>query len=236
MDNDSFKPSKDLGGANKALAGMDAGSFRTNKDVVQSQRTSEPSAVGNPMRQRANDSMGNRGVNVDMIPPIPPVVIKKQIGPSQIYKFEPTEDEIRSEPLGGGGEIQHPFQITDASENATAKVSVRFGTVNDDIPDNIATAIDLADNTTNYVFIHCAIDVPGDITDTDIEDNTTGLPADDDDSAYILLGTVVTGDGVVTTINQAVTHSLRFAACGRTDDGGDPPAVTDPGSYEFWGV
>jgi hypothetical protein len=171
------------------------------------------------------------------VPPAPELKIRTNIGPDSIYKFEPTEDVIQTEPVGGGGgPIVHPFQITDASENTTAKVSVRFGTVNDDIPDNIATAIDLTDNTTNYVFIHCAIDVPGDVTDTDIEDNTTGLPADDDDSAYILLGTVVTGTGTVTTINQAVTHSLRFTACGRTDDEGETPAVVDRGSYEFWGV
>lgn len=171
---------------------------------------------------------------VNMMPPIPSLTLKRQIGPTQIYKFEPTEDTIQSEPVGGGGgTIVHPFQITDASENTTAKVSVRFGTVNDDIPDNVATAITVADNTTNYVYINCTLDLAGDITDTDIDDNTTGLPADSDYAAYILLGTVVTGTGTVTTINQAVTHSLRFTACGRVVDG---ETLTTAGSYEFWGI
>jgi hypothetical protein len=169
------------------------------------------------------------------LPPIPPLTRRTKIGPDAIYKFEPTEDEIRSEPVGSGA-IQHPFQMSDASENTTAKVSVRFGTVNDDIPDNIATGLTLTDSTTNYVCLNCTLNVAGTITDSDLEVNTTGLPANDDDSAYILIGTVVTGSGTVTTINQAVTHSLRFAACGRTDDGGTPAAVVLRGTYEFWGV
>lgn len=132
--------------------------------------------------------------------------------------------------------INHPFQISDASTGGTAKVNVRFGTVNDDIPDGVATDITIADSTTNYIVLNCTLNVAGTITDSDIEDNTTGLPANDDDSAYILLGTVVTGSGTVTTINQAVTHSLRFTPCGRTDTGGETPAVDVAGVYEFWGV
>lgn len=169
------------------------------------------------------------------LPPIPPLTRRTKIGPESIYKFEPTEDVIQSEPVGSGA-IQHPFQMSDASENTTAKVTVRFGTANDDIPDNIATALTLTNSTTNYVCLNCTLNVAGEITDSDLEVNTTGLPADDNDSAYILIGTVVTGSGTVTTINQAVTHSLRFAACGRTDDGGSPAAVVLPGTYEFWGV
>lgn len=132
--------------------------------------------------------------------------------------------------------INHPYQMSDASTGGTAKVSVRYGTVNDDITDNVATALTLTNSTTNYVCLNCTLNVAGTITDSDLEVNTTGLPANDDDSAYILIGTVVTGSGTVTTINQAVTHSLRFDACGRTDDGGDPAAVTARGDYQFWGV
>ena len=176
------------------------------------------------------------GVHKNNVPPVPPQAERTAIGPPETYGFDRESKVLGTQPVGGGGPIEHPFQITDVTDSATIEIQVRFGTVNDDIPDNVATDIALTDDATNYVCLNCTLDVPGDITDSDIEVNTTGLPADDDDSAYILLGTVVCASGAVTTINQAVTHSLRFAACNRTDDGGAPAAVVDRGAYEFWGV
>lgn len=103
-------------------------------------------------------------------------------------------------------------------------------------PTDVATNINVTGTATHYVHLNCTLDVAGAITAAEIDVNTTGLPADDDDSAYILLGTVVTSSSVITAINQAVTHSLRFRTCDRTDDGGSPPAVAVRGSYHFWGV
>lgn len=174
-------------------------------------------------------------VSKNMVPPIPPTTERTYIGPPETYGFDKENKLLGTQPIGGGGPIEHPFQISDTSDSAI-QVSVRFGTVNDDIPDNIATNLAITDSATNYVYLLCTLDVPGDITDSDLGVNTTGLPADSTSSAYILIGTVVATAGAITTINQAVTHSLRFTACGRTDDGGSPPAVTADGSYEFWGV
>ncbi len=137
---------------------------------------------------------------------------------------------------GGGAptDVQFPFQIT---ESATAlNVKVRYGTVMDIEPTDVATDLPLTDDATNYIYIQNTLDVDGNVTASAIGVNTTGLPTNDTDNAYILIGNVVCADGVVSTINQAITHSLRFAACGRENDGGDPPVVTVDGSYEFWGV
>lgn len=138
---------------------------------------------------------------------------------------------------GGGGaptDIQFPFQIT---ESATAlNVKVRYGTVMDIAPTDVATDLALTDDATNYIYIQNTLDVDGNVTASAIGVNTTGLPANDTDNAYILIGNAVCAAGAVTLINQAITHSLRFAACGRTNNGGEPPVVTADGSYEFWGV
>jgi len=239
MDKNAFKPSAEIGAASKGayatskdLGLANDGRFAASQSITESQRDVAKAAA--PQQTNA-DTVGVNPISADMIPPVPPLAVRKQIGPPNIYKFEPTEDVIQSEPVGSGA-IQHPFQISDASTGGTAKISVRFGTANDDIPDNIATDLTLTNSTTNYICLNCTLNVAGSITDSDLEVNTTGKPADDNDSAYILIGTVVTGTGTVTTINQAVTHSLRFAACGRTDDGGSPAAVVDRGTYEFWGV
>lgn len=176
------------------------------------------------------------GVSKNNVPPIPPKTERTNIGPPETYGFDTENKALGTQPVGGGGDLQHPFQILDSSDSSTAYCNVRYGTIMDIAPTDVATNLALTDSATNYVYIYCTLDVPGDITAADIDVNTTGLPANSDDSAYILIGNVVMAGGVVTTINQAVTHSLRFAACGRTNDGAEPPVLTNRGSYEFWAV
>jgi hypothetical protein len=110
---------------------------------------------------------------------------------------------------------------------------VRYGTVNDVVPTDVAVTLTPTDDATNYVQVELTLDAAGVITDTVLVVNTS-QQADGDYVAYILLGTVVvtgaTTEAVITAINQAVTHSLRFRTCDRVED------PFDPGGYYFWGV
>lgn len=172
------------------------------------------------------------------IHPIPPTVPRHAIKPEH-FDFEPTRHIIQTEALGGGGgAIQHPFQLQDASTIAEPLYyNVRYGTVNDEAPTLVATDIALADDATNYIYLELTVGEDGLMTAVTVADNTTGKPADEDYAAYVLLGNIVTASGLVTTINQACTHSLRFAACGRTeaDPVADPAVELVRGTYEFWG-
>jgi hypothetical protein len=164
---------------------------------------------------------------------IPPIPERKPIEPTKLddFFFSPQEQIIKTTPVGGGGNITHPFQLyagTDAND-----IVVRYGTIMDIAPTDVATDIALTDDATNYIFIESTLNVGGIITAASIETNTTGLPANADLAAYILIGNVLMASGEITAINQAITHSLRFTACGRIVEG---ESVTERGTYEFWGV
>lgn len=173
-------------------------------------------------------------------------VIKSDDPPEDIggdvNEFDPIQlFTIEGKPSGGAGgggggtvEIQHPFQIYDTSVSAgTARFVVRYGTVNDVMPTGVTVTQTPTDASTNYVQIELTLDAAGAITDTALVVNTT-QQVDGDYVAYILLGTVVvtgsTTEAVITAINQAVTHSLRFRTCDRVED------PFEVGEYYFWGV
>ena len=137
----------------------------------------------------------------------------------------------RDEDGGGGGAITHPFQLQDATAGGIAKINVRYGTVQDVEPVDIATDLTLAAGT-NYVYLDVEVDINGAIVTVTVTVDTAPQPADEDYHGYITLGNVEVVDDAVTTINQAATHSLRFSMCGRivTDE-----VLTVRGDYEFWG-
>lgn len=140
---------------------------------------------------------------------------------------------------GGGGDttITHPFQIADVSDPAAdplvPTIHVRYGTVMDIVPANVDVDFtgDLADNSTNTIYLEAVLLEDGTIDDVTMY-AAASQPPDEDYLACITLGTVVIASGVITTINQAATHSLRFATCGRVvvDE-----VMTVRGSYEFRG-
>lgn len=131
-----------------------------------------------------------------------------------------------------GGSIQFPFQLQDKSAGTTAQFEARYGTVMDVEPTNCETVIALTDNTTTIIYIHVVVDDPGNFVSAEI---LTGAaqPADGTYDGYITIGQAITGTGIITSLGQAMTHSLRMAMCNRTVDGGGH--VANPGSFEFWG-
>lgn len=141
-------------------------------------------------------------------------------------------DARRSDPGGVGGgavTLEHPFQIQRVDDDT---VKVRYGTMQDAAPTNIATNIDLSGSSTHTFYIDVEVDINGHFVAATLSHATTGQPADADYHGYITIGTVVTVAAVITAINQAASHSLRFAMCGRVVTTG---ALTTRGTYEFWG-
>jgi hypothetical protein len=130
---------------------------------------------------------------------------------------------------GGSSEFTHPFKITDAGEGI---VDVAYGTIND-ISDTLSVDLSASD-ATYLVYAEATLDIDGLVTAVNLSTTSSSLPADTDSAAHILLGEVTITDGAVSAMEQAVTHSLRFGACGRTNDGG--VTVISRGDYHFWGV
>ncbi len=140
---------------------------------------------------------------------------------------------------GGAVTIEHPFQIRNVSTGGgtpVAKINVRYGTVQDVEPANVAVDSTLSTSGTYSIFLEVEVNLAGTIVGASVEAALTGLPANTDYFGYVLLGTVVVADSgsgkTVTQINQAATHSLRMAVCGRVVDGS---TLTTPGTFEFWG-
>ena len=146
----------------------------------------------------------------------------------------PIEDVISSEGGGGGsGAITHPFQITEVTGGASPAIIARYGTVMDVVPTNVDETFDtLTDNATNVICIEVTVATDGTLASVAMIAEVATQPADTDTEAYLTLGTVVLASGVITEINQACTHSLRFATCGRVVEG---ESITTRGTYEFWG-
>lgn len=152
------------------------------------------------------------------------------------HRFDRQVDRISTPPAGGGGTLQHPFQIlntTPSGDDPTPTINVRYGTLQDIEPDNVAADQTLESGDSEYfVYLHVTIDLDGNVTAAELVIDTSAQPADGDNDGYITLGTVEVTDGAIATINQAATHSLRTAMCGRvvTDD-----ELTTAGTWEFWG-
>jgi hypothetical protein len=127
--------------------------------------------------------------------------------------------------------------ISDASASGAAFCQVRFGTINDVTPTGIATNLSLTSAAVWRVYLDATIDTAGAVTAATVTAAVGAQPADSNTHAFTTLGLVTVasdgGDLSVSNIDQAVTHSLRFYACGRIVDGG---TVTTRGTYQFWGL
>ncbi len=154
-----------------------------------------------------------------------PILEKQQ--PST--RFGKQIDSIVSPPVSGGGGIQFPFQIRKI--NAT-DVIVRYGTVQDIVPINIATPITLAGSATYTFYLDTEVDIDGVVIGVTLSNASTGQPPNSDYHGYITIGSVVVDGDVITAVNQAATHSLRTAMCGRIVTDG---VLTAAGTFEFWG-
>lgn len=130
---------------------------------------------------------------------------------------------------GGGGitSIEHPFQIYKIDDT---HVKVRYGTLQDIVPTGIDTSTVVGSGVAIF-YLNMEVDLGGAIVAVSVG-NAASLPVDADYHGYIALGAVTLAAGVQ-TISQAVTHSLRYAICGRTVDG---ESLVSAGFYEFWGV
>lgn len=141
-------------------------------------------------------------------------------------------DQIKS-PLasGGGGTMVLPFTIKDVSPDAsTPTINVVYGTVMDIPPTDIATDIALTSSATNIIYLENTLDADGNVTASAVMVTTGSLPASDDDTAILLIGTAVTTGDVIATIDQSLYFSQGFKACDR--DPADP--ATTPGTYQFF--
>ncbi len=159
--------------------------------------------------------------------------IKLDLGPLAkiIANLSKSGDSItatNSTGTGGGGSIQHPFQIQRVDDTT---VNVRYGTLMDVEPTNVGTNLTPSGGTDTF-YLEVEVDLDGAMVAVDLHHSTGGQPADTDYFGYITIGTVVSS-GVITEINQAVTHSLRMSMCGRVVVDGD---LEEAGTYEFWGI
>jgi hypothetical protein len=159
----------------------------------------------------------------------PPVRTPNLLSQTPTAQFGKDIDKVESPPPGGGGTPEHPFQIQRVDADT---VNVRYGTCQDIEPTDVATDIDLTGSNTHTFYLDVEVDIDGIVVAVTLSHGTSGRPADTDYHGYITLGTVVTASAVITVINQAATHSLRVAMCGRVVDTG---VLTVRGTYEFWG-
>jgi hypothetical protein len=170
------------------------------------------------------------------LPPIPPLA-PRPVQPEQVNAFAPHEGQrIQTPALGGGSTLRHPFQIYDATapeaDPPAARIDVRPGTLQNMDPTGRAGPHTLADGT-HYLYLDVEINLLGAIVGVDMVINTSAQPAVADYHAYITLGTVTVDGDIVTVVNQAVTHNLRFRVCDRVID---EETLTDRGTYHFWGM
>lgn len=162
--------------------------------------------------------------------PFPVERAPKLVTQTPTAQFGRDIDKIESPPPGGGGgKLEYPFQIQKVDDDT---VNVRFGTLNDIAPTNVATDIDVTGTDTFTFYLDVEVDLDGVVIAVTLSNGTAGQPADADYHGYITLGTVGVVSSVIAIINQAATHSLRMAMCGRVVTDG---SLTTRGTYEFWG-
>ncbi len=168
-------------------------------------------------------------INMDSgyVPVIPSPVPRPQQAQD---RFDRQIDKIDSPPAAPGkiGSFQYPFQIQIIDP---ATINVRYATVQDVIPTNIATDLNPADNATTIYYIEVEVDIDGVVIGVTL-DSASSLPPDTDYFGYITIGQVTMVSGAITVVDQAATHSLRTAMCGRVVEGG---VLIKAGLFEFWG-
>lgn len=142
--------------------------------------------------------------------------------------FDRSVDSLGGPPPGGAP-FRPPMWLIRAS---STEIYVTAATVNGLTPTDIATAIDIsASSTTWNIYLHATLGADGIPTAVEVVASTSAIPADDDDNAYLQIGTAVVTAGVISSVTPTLAWSQTFVACGR-----DPadPAVT-PGTY-YWQV
>lgn len=137
----------------------------------------------------------------------------------------------------GGASFTFPFQLTDGTVTlGSPQVSINYGTLQDNLPTGMSSPVAVATAGTWYVYLHLTVDINGVFVSAACVVSQTPMPANDDYDGYILLGQLtvasVSGNLVITVINQAATHSLRYGMCGRQVVSGSLIAA---GTFEFWG-
>lgn len=156
----------------------------------------------------------------------------KRGGPEFNDRFDRMVDRIPDPPSAGGGDIQFPFQILDKSDDTDTQAWVRFGTVMDVEPTGCETNIVFTSDDVYTIYVNVTVDINGVQTAVEIDNGTGGQPADSDYNGYLTLGVVTVDGGKITLIQQAATHSLRFAMCGRVVSSS---TLITAGTFEFWG-
>jgi hypothetical protein len=124
--------------------------------------------------------------------------------------------------------IDHPFKIVQTSDTT---VDITHGTLNDLVPSPLTLTI--STNGTRVIYLDATLNLAGAITSVAVTSGAS-QPADSDTHAYITIGSVVVASSIITTVNQAATHSLRFNACDRVVNE-DGVTLDNRGTYEFWG-
>ena len=111
---------------------------------------------------------------------------------------------------------EHPFKIIEAGENP-AKVIVLYGSVNNEVPDEVNEDRDSATEFTvtdgDKLILDITINSGGDVSDVEVKKGTVSNPSAT--SADVLIGAVaVNSDGKITGIGQSLRSSLTVFSCG----------------------
>ena len=169
------------------------------------------------------------GVHKNNVPPVPPQAERTAIGPPETYGFDRESKVLGTQPVGSGSSIsEYPFQIIEVD---TENVKIGYGTVANIVPTDVNTNVDVSGTDGTWTFwIEVTLDADGLVTAAAVGYATTGLPTDDSDTAYLLIGEVEVSSSVITSVSQAVMFSMGFVACGR--DAAD--TATTPGTYYFF--
>jgi len=150
-------------------------------------------------------------------------------------RLKKLEANIATGTGGSGGTVYAnglPFGINDTSPNANyAQVNVRYGTVGNNVPTNVASNISLTTpNSNTSIYINATINNNGAVTGA-VVSTGNNVPADTSTQAYKLIGNVRVSGSAVTVIDQSLLFSQEFVVCGRN--------TTDinntPGTY-YWQV
>lgn len=137
---------------------------------------------------------------------------------------------------GGGFDGDWPLKLVKVDDE---NVKVTLGTINGIIPTDINTPIDVSgtDGTWTF-FLHATLGADGIPTAVAVENDGaavgpgSGVPTDNSDNAYLLIGLVDVASSVIDGDAQpSLAWSQTFVACGRDPD--DP--ATTPGTY-YWVV
>jgi len=148
---------------------------------------------------------------------------RRVVGPQgSIDKFEPTIDGMRSlwpsVAGGGGGGGPFPFDVsfTAGSDASHRTATVRPGTLNGLIPDNILTTEDVDINNTYYLILE-ATAMDGQIASAhlrfDSSAPTTGIPTTmgEPPIAFEFCIGIIVGDGAMSTWYRTIGNGSLFA-------------------------